>query len=113
MVAFPSIFLEKDIQVGMLEESVWYLPSVKELRPFSLEMMRGKDKKFGMCCQSVNPSLQNRGITVSFSLLNVTVLQTNGLECCQYQKAVLKCVNWERTDGCCFVDKAETGSVFV
>lgn len=48
---------------------------------------------------------------VSFSLLNVTVLQADGLESHQYQKAILNFVNWERTDGCCFVDKTEASSV--
>lgn len=31
----------------------------------------------------------------------------------EYKKAVLSCVNCRRTDGCCFVDKTETSSVFV
>lgn len=64
----------------------------------------------------VNSSLENRGMTGTCIFFptechcpadkQLRVLSK------EYQKAVLNCVNW-RTDGCCFVDKTETRSMFL
>lgn len=65
----------------------------------------------------VNSSLENRGMTGTCIFFppechcpadkQFRVLSQ------EYQKAVLNCVNWRRTDGCCFVDETETRSMFL
>lgn len=67
IVCFPQHLSREEYPSGHAGGICDIFPSVKELRPFSLEMMRGNKKRFGVCCQSVFVPFVKKTISVIIS----------------------------------------------